>query len=156
MIQQYHDLYLVVQTDDGLLFIDQHAAHERILYEQFKKEYLEKKKNINSIPLKKPLLLNIRLSEKSIIEQYKNELKQFGFQFTKDLTQITHIPNWIKDQNTTQELRLLLEELIDNARLPSLTAFTNRVIQFLACKNAVKAGDPLTKSESMKLIQKIS
>lgn len=153
-ITQFHNLYLVTQTKEGIIFIDQHAAHERILFEQFKKEFLNKKLQKETFKLPRPVDLKLTLSERTLIEEYKQIFISSGLVFTTEYNLI-QIPSVFKDRDIKKLLNELFENIIEGKGLKAVDEISNKIIQFLACKSAIKAGDYLTKLEAQKLIKKL-
>ncbi len=152
-ITQLHNLYLVIETKEGILFIDQHAAHERILFEQFREEYENLK--TKSFELSKPIIVNLSVEEKLLVEDYQKILEEIGIFIDPLKSQITHIPDIFRDRDISILLNELLEDLSQKGNLNSIDQTTQRLLQFLACKQAIKAGDPLTNEESINLVKKL-
>lgn len=152
-LQQVHKLYLTVETKYGLLIVDQHAAHERILFEQYKKEFINQKSKKNT--LVKPLSINLTIQEKLLVQEYVQELNRIGIEFNNSLTAITCLPKIFSDREIKQTLKELLEMLEQKNYIKEIDSVSLKVIQFLSCKNAVKAGDKLEKNEGIKLIKKL-
>jgi DNA mismatch repair protein MutL len=152
-IQQIHNLYITIETKQGLLMIDQHAAHERILFEQFKNEFLSQKSKNHK--LVKPIKLKLTTQEILLIEENKIELSKIGLIFNESLTEMIEIPKIFDDRNINEILKELLENLEHKNYVKEIDSVSLKIIQFLACKNAIKAGDKLEKEEAIKLIKKL-
>src|SRR5690606_5874584 len=101
-IYQMYDTYLVMQTKKGLVLIDQHAAHERILYEQILSTY--KKQVQNKYVLKKPLILDLTPTEIELLHEYLHFLTELGFDIRKVKEEFTvySLPQLFKDRNIPQ------------------------------------------------------
>ena len=152
-VTQFHNLYLLVQIKNGFLYIDQHAAHERILYEQFKKEFLSKR--TKSVKLSHPISLQLSLSQELLLKEFKKEFLKIGLVIDEKEKVIKEIPLLFKDRNLKKLLDEMFENLSEKNSISDLDQISNKIIQFLACKQAIKAGDPLTKTEAIALIKKL-
>lgn len=138
-----HNTYLLTQTKKGLLLVDQHAAHERILYDEFKHVFQLKQKELHK--LKTPLQIKLSPVEASSLQT----LTHVGFEFTQDETTLTihAVPYAFKHRDIKALIKLLFETDIDS--------MSDRTLKTLACRTAIKAGDPLREEEKRKLIEKL-
>lgn len=156
-IIQIHNTYLLIQTKRGALLLDQHAAHERILYEQFRQELEQKKKKV--MKFDEPLLLEISTVEAEVLQEHLEKLQTCGFTVKQDkknhIFRVTHVPELFKDRDIAQLIHRILEELSDDKEVADVDHFTNLMLSFLACRSAIKAGEKLTQPEARKLIQKL-
>lgn len=158
-IVQLHNLYLVVQTKNGVLFIDQHAAHERILFEKFHSEFLKQKKKSKKLKLKKPLILTFSLNEYQILLEEKKYFVKLGFTFKKAnknsiiLLTVSHL---LQDRNPQELISELITDLYRDQRLTTndhMDQQSYKMLCYLACRGAIKAGDKQTKEQMKKLIK---
>lgn len=150
---QLHNKFIVVEDDHGITVFDQHALHERILLEDIKATFTKGK--IPSQALLIPEMLNVSPLHMSAAEQNKENLEAFGFNvepFGHDKILIRGIPIFTKPVKA----RNLLEAFLNGA----IEAGTARVLPFdaimeiIACKSAVKFGDPLTQEEINNLVSR--
>lgn len=151
---QLHNTYLVVESDEGMVIIDQHALHERILYE----EILGK---ITAGPLETqrmliPLTLRASSRQLDLLEQVKPMLAKLGIDvepFGPDSVAIQGFPSFLDRLDPADFVHELLErgeqELLDLTEEELL----HGVLDMMACKAAVKAGDPLTPQEIEALLK---
>lgn len=149
-VTQLHNLYIVTQIKDGFLFVDQHGAHERILFEKFKKEFLRKRNNGGLYQLTEPFKLALSPSEQLLLKDYKKNLEIIGFRFHK--ISITALPILFQDRNPQDLIIQLLEELELRKQLKDIDTVSEEMIAFLACRSAVKAGDHLETIQMRTLI----
>ncbi len=155
-VQQIHDLYLIAQTNRGLIIIDQHAAHERILYEQFLDEF-QKQKIAKTIVIKKPLVIELSISDSQILEEHLDDLKMVGFviePFGENSFKISEVPMLFKDRDVKQIIVDVLADFGEEGT-NQIDQATNQMIMYLACRSAIKAGEKLTKEEAIRLIKKL-
>jgi len=154
-IIQIDNTYLIYQSKDGLVMIDQHAAHERILFGQFKEQFLKTKPQL--VELEKGAALDLSLTDLESLKGLTDFLNNLGFKYSqkKQKTFLTHVPELFLKHDY---LSLILE-LIDNYELglrdQLVDSQTIRVLNFLACRNAVMAGEYLTMTERRNLINKL-
>lgn len=156
-ILQIHDLYLIVETKKGVILIDQHAAHERILYEQFKTSF--RKKNKQSYKLKKPVVLKLSPTDAQLMESQLETLRVLGFDLTafgQKSFKINAVPKLLKDHKIKELLLNILDELQENYQSYSTNTLIERTLSSLACRAAIKSGDSLTDNERKKLLKKLS
>ncbi|HRN96338.1 MAG TPA: hypothetical protein PLD54_02745, partial [Candidatus Levybacteria bacterium] len=155
-IQQIHDTYLVVQTKSGVVIIDQHAAHERILYEQLLSSYT--KKIQDKYVLKNPVSLELTASEKEVITEYHSVFVTAGFDIRKKgKSMVVHaIPKLFKDRDLLQLIRELADDLSQKGTVTVIDSVSHTMITYLACRGAIKAGDKLTQNEAKRLIEKLA
>ncbi len=152
-ILQIHDLFLLIQAQNGLIIVDQHAAHERILYEQFKKDF-ENKKN-KKFKLLHPLKPEFSILENQILLENKGFLENLGFSVNfKTGTSITHIPELLKDRNITEILTEFIEQIIQEKSI-SIDLKSDQLLKYLACRSAIKSGDRIDTKQAKSLVEKL-
>lgn len=146
--------YIVGLSDVGLIIIDQHAAHERIIFERLLKDYTE----LNlSQELLIPITVELSKSELNFLKKYIELFRKIGFglEFFGDGTLlVTAIPKAVEMNNVSGMISDLLNALIEDKE--SLKKVDEGVIARCSCKIAVKANDKLTLLESRKLIHDLS
>jgi len=153
---QIYQTYILVTTKEGLVIIDQHAAHERILFEQFLKAFENEKKKKTTYPLSNPLKLSLSFSEKQLIEEYPDIFENLGFSlehFGGNTYIIRHIPVIFKGRKIEKIIKDMLSDLADERGIKTIDTTSKRMLSFLSCRAAVKAGDVLTQQQ-MKTILK--
>lgn len=156
-VLQVLNTYLVVKSEDGIKVFDQHAMHERILFEQFKNELL---KSIDKIQteLESPITLNLNPSEKTLLTEHSQDLNKIGFnwiEFGPDSIQITSIPKHLENHNIAEILPKVLDDIAMGLPL-NLSSETEKTLCYLACRSAVMAGEALSADEIYNLLQKWS
>ncbi|MCK4660757.1 MAG: DNA mismatch repair endonuclease MutL [Phycisphaerae bacterium] len=148
---QLHNTYLVVEADDGMLIIDQHALHERVLYNQFCRR-------ITSGPLESqrlllPETLAVTPKQIALLQGNGELLHQLGIEVTPfghDTVAIQSFPVLLKDADVRPFMRDLLDKLQDqeeHGKVAHTETVIHALLDMMACKAAVKAGDPLTSEE---------
>lgn len=147
---QLHNLYIVTQTKNSLILIDQHAAHERILFEKLKKEFLDQQKKFVSKKLSKPIPLRLLLSDKTLFEENKKQFEKLGFVIKQQT--IISAPELFQDRNLQDFIKELLEEISEGKPLGNIDKTSEEMLAFLACRAAVKSGDKLTVEQMKKIV----
>lgn len=152
---QLFDTYIVVRTDDGLWLLDQHAVHERILYEKFKEAQHSPQTFKQGLLLSE--VMDIAPDLMPIIEEEKDYLDQLGFTvelFGSQQIVIRDIPTLFSGASIQD---LLLDILIQLKEIPgssrNLTLDQKETLQMKACKAAIKAGKTLAPQEVKQLIE---
>lgn len=145
--------YLLIENGDTLYIIDQHAAHERLLYERFQR--MMEHQQVQSQTLLVPHVLNVTPTESAWIEQSMDTLHALGFEvssFGPRSYRIGSVPIFMGEPQTAQFFLEVLDSLGDIPRDPP--SKKERLAQ-MACKNAVKAGDTLSSAEVTELMRAI-
>ena len=149
-----HETYIVCEGDDGLYLFDQHAAHERINYEKYLKELEEE--NVVTTELIVPINIELSSSEYQLFNEYGDYFKELGFDYDNfgiNTIQIRKQPLWLKKGKEEENIRRIMDILINGEGKFDKVKFQNNVAQMLACKNAVKAHDHLSNEQIEKLLK---
>ena len=148
--------YIIIEINNELYFIDQHAAHERILYEQIKANYKHHIKNDIQMMLI-PEVVNLTHKEMEFVRKYINMFQDIGFdieEFGDSVVKINGIPDIDYKTNSKNIFLDILDEMLTNER-GSIRDVEERFIATVACKAAVKAHMDLSKEEVDYLIQNL-
>lgn len=153
-IVQFYNLYLVTATEAGLLLIDQHGGHERIIFETLKKSFLAEKEKTKSFTLPQPISFSFSPSEMLTLQEFKSVFENLGFQFSfqKKKTLVTHIPLLFQDRNLQELLTHMLNDLQEDKNITHIDKISEEMLAFLACRAAVKAGDELTEEQMHRIV----
>lgn len=156
-IQQIHNLYLLTPTKNGLLYIDQHAAHERVLYEQFLKEFKNQSYKKAIFTPKKSIIIDLPFTDFELIKNNLRFFKEIGFdleEFPQNTIKLNSFPMIYKDHNI-EELILELTKNLQNEITKDLDTQTDKLLKYLACRTAIKRGDKISKKQSQLLVKKL-
>lgn len=156
-IGQLLNTYILIENNNELILIDQHAAHERILYEELKNNF----KHIAQIQLLFPEIVKLNIQDIELIEDYLDILEDCGIKAkvinSIDLG-ITHTPIILKNQSISDLIKLVLS-LISESKDLDLSEIKSYLIEKIhaqmSCKAAVKAGDVLAKESMKDIISKL-
>jgi DNA mismatch repair protein MutL len=150
---QMHDAYLLVETADGVLVIDQHALHERILFEQLRRRMQTGPVERQRLLVPEPIDLTPEQSA-SVLEQ-KGALAELGLdveEFGGGTILLTSFPALLTRATPGAIFRSVVDRLMAKSRAPSREALLNDLLASMACRAAVKAGDRLSPEEIGELI----
>ena len=154
IIYQLHNKYIISQISTGLLVIDQHAAHERVIYERTLKRFAEHGQNTQQLLF--PISLNLDPAEFTIVEETIPDLNLMGFSiktFSGSTVVLDGVPVDLKPGREST----ILTEIIEDYKRDNDLRLTPRekLCKTYACKAAVKAGDYLTMEEMESLIDQL-
>lgn len=156
ILAQLKNSYLLGEDDDGLFIIDQHAAHERILFDQYTSTY--KDMPVTAQPLLFPVPLKLLPSERLVIKEQLPELKTLGFSIQQEDDNqfyVTAVPVSEKQTSDNESIQNVLSQVLNGWESRSLAEIKTDLLKMMACKAAVKAGDPLTDSEWHSLLEQL-
>lgn len=152
---QFQRKYIMYQLESTLMIIDQHAAHERILYEQTL-DRLNSNANLSQ-QLLIPIYVEMNAVDYEITKSLEHELKSLGFDIelqAKRKVKIKGIPSDVRIGNESKVLQELIDEYKENDIKLNLEKRDNLAKSY-SCKHAIKAGDPLSENEMLNLIDKL-
>ena len=151
-IGQVFETYIIIQIDEKMYIIDQHAAHERLLYEQIKENYYSKDKQTQMMLI--PILVELTSKEINIVMQNIEMFEKSGFiieEFGENTIKISGVPNIGYDIDFKSMFIDIIDELLGATKTEKKDK-EFRFIATLACKAAVKGNMKLTYQEQISLI----
>ncbi len=157
VIGQFDDLYIFCRNSEGLIVIDQHAAHERLLYEKLQKQYLQGK--VARQTLMFPETVELSLFQAQLVEKNSEELDRIGFSirdFGGDTFIISAVPALAGTINGRQLFLDILEQFGSENNRSSQGGLLDTILATMACKAAVKAGTKLSHPEIYKLLDEMA
>lgn len=151
---QVHDKYIISQISSGLVVIDQHVAHERILFEEAMAAFEDRP--MTSQTLLFPEMLDFSPDEYAVLLEILPYLEKIGFRMTetqKNRIQVESIPSEMGWGNERRIIRDIIDHYV--AHRKQYSSFQENLAASFACKAAVKAGDPLTQDEMQVLVNRL-
>ena len=151
MVGVAFDTYIILQNTKQLILIDQHAAHERILYEKLMREI---DAGVGSQVLMVAQVVHVTPQDAVKIESYHEEIRAAGFDiepFGDDAYQIRAVPNVLGVPQTKSAFLEMVDRLGELRVLSTVQKRRDAILQ-MACKKAVKGGDKLTMEEIKPLL----
>ncbi len=155
LIGQFHKTYLLIEQEGGLYLIDQHAAHERILYELFASRFQE----IPTIKLLFPQLIACNAEDIATIEPHLNIFQDHGIiiePFGKDQLIVQSTPVHLKNSSFNDLIAQVIGWIREYSQIDQeqfIKTMHDKLRAQMACKAAVKAGDTLTDSQMKELLE---
>lgn len=155
IIGEVFDTYWLMELKDSLYIVDQHAAHERILYEKTMKR-IEGQESLSQ-QLSPPLVLNLSDKEMGLLQQYQDAFQKVGFVFESFGGQdvmITEVPYNMLEVNEKELFLNMIDELEDFGRNETPQTILSKVAM-LSCKAAVKGNQRLSKQEAGQIMEQL-
>ncbi len=146
------DTYIIIQMKDKMYFVDQHAAHERYLFEQIKKAYYAKDRETQMLLV--PILVGLSTKEMNIVKENIEMFENSGFileEFGENSYKISGVPNVGYNIDHKSMFKDMITELSTNEKTERQEK-EHRFLATLACRAAVMAGDKLDVEEQKKLV----
>lgn len=151
-----NETYILAAFADGLVVIDQHAAHERILFEKFLRQ-AEKRDQCTAQPLLFPVMVELSRIEANLLRRYRDAFAMAGFEIGdvgQTAVMLNALPDGIPNENLVERFRTLLSRLAEEDSVQGRIVSLESVAK-AACKAAVKAHDRLTHEEAEALIRQM-
>ena len=153
IIGQVFDTYWLVEYHNNLYIIDQHAAHERVLYEKTLKGM--KTREFTSQMVSPPIVLNLTMQEKELFETYMERFIKIGFEFEEfgqDSYAVRAVPDNLFSIAKKELLLEMLDSLSDEISRNAASDLVDEKVASLSCKAAVKGSMRLSAAEMDALI----
>ena len=150
---QLNSSFIIMQGKKGLLVVDQHVAHERILYERFRESAKEKKIEVQNLLF--PLTVEFSPAETELLIFHLDRLKQLGLEletFGKNEFLLRSVPAILKNIDNEKLLRDTIELLPKGGDENILHEKYEDVLIMMSCRNAIKVNHPLNLDQIRKLI----
>lgn len=154
---QLHENYIVAQTSDGLVIVDQHAAHERLVYERMKKQLSET--GIKQQGLLVPEIVELESNHAALLLERKDEFEQMGLTidaFGEDAIVVRAVPALLGNKVNVQSLvQDLVDEILSFDEAHSLKEKIEEVCSTMACHGSVRSGRRLSQEEMNALLRQM-
>lgn len=155
MIGQLFDTYWLIEYDNNLYIIDQHAAHEKVLYEKTLKSF--KNKEITSQQINPPIILTLSMEEENILNRFSDEFERFGYEIEpfggKDYA-VRAVPANLYSIGQKELLMSLIDSLTETSAELKSDLITEKIAS-MSCKAAVKGNNRLSVEEANALIEQL-
>ncbi|GBD07748.1 DNA mismatch repair protein MutL [bacterium HR21] len=153
---QLHNTYIFWETPEGVRIVDQHVAHERVLYERFRRQWDAGERLPQRLLL--PLALRLEPSTYALLEEFAELLTRLGFELeweTGREVRLAAVPAALPAGQEERVVTELLAALHEYRQLPRRTSVEEHLLATLACKAAIKAGQPLSEHEIRQLLREL-
>ena len=155
-IAQFGENYIISQNDDGIVIIDQHAAHERLVYEKLKEQVQDNKIEVQALLV--PEILELSEPEILVLIEYKDNLSKYGLkinQFGINSIAVQEIPAILNSENIKKLIFDILDELTDLENSDTLEKKINAVLSRIACHGSIRSGRMLRTEEMNSLLREM-
>jgi len=153
ILGQIHDLYVLLEFEDGLVIVDQHAAHERIIYERLKKEMANNSVVVQE--LLEPIVLRLDAKDRAAILEARDVLERLGYSiesFGGNEVLVSTLPDVLGMRASEDELIALVDRLSDLGPAAATEDFMDELLKVTACHSALRAGEKLSHKEIATLL----
>jgi len=153
-VAQLHGVYILSESENGLILVDMHAAHERIVYERMKTSFYEK--SIATQPLLVPINVSVSQSEADLVEENGEVFSAFGFRVERtglESVMVREVPIILIKADTEALVRDVISDLSANGVSDLLEARANELMATMSCHGAVRANRKLTIAEMNSLLR---
>ncbi len=157
VIGQFQNLYLLLEFNDALVIVDQHAAHERVLYERLRA--LVNSGEVTIQELIEPYVIKLGPQDVERILNISGSLKALGFEITSfggNEILVSAVPEILGRIATEQEIISFMDRVLDIGSGLAHREFMDEVIKLTACHSAIRAGQPMSNAEIADLLIDLS
>jgi DNA mismatch repair protein MutL len=151
---QVHNTYLVVETRDGMLVIDQHALHERVLFEEIKERIRQGTLDVQQMLIPEPV--ELAAEQAAVLLEHRQALDELGLgveDFGGNTVIVTRYPALLGRRPPAEILKRVIDHLLSKERVPTREQLLSDLISLMACHAAVRSGDSLSAEEIAALVE---
>ena len=151
---QLYDAYLVMETEKGMLVIDQHALHERILFDQLKRRLQSGSLESQRLLIPEPVEVTAEQAARTL--EHREALAELGIgveDFGGGTLLVTSVPTLLSRRSPQSILRAVVDHLTAKDRPPTRAVLFNDLLSLMACHAAVRAGDRMTPEQIAALVE---
>ena len=155
-VAQVHGTYILAQTVDGIIMVDQHAAHERLVYERFKKQILDD--SVQKQGLLMPEVVELLSSEVDLLVKRSEELDAFGLEieaFGPTAIAVRATPALLGDFNAKKLVHDVVEDLRDLKTETTLQSQLEEFLSTMACHGSIRANKKLSIDEMNAILRQM-
>jgi DNA mismatch repair protein MutL len=155
-LAQLKGIYILAENSGGLIIVDMHAAHERIVYERMKQNALQE--DIIAQPLLVPIAFSVSQAEADLVEENIGFFSHLGFNVERlgpEQVRLRAVPALLKNANSEQLLRDVLADLVEHGSSQRIEQFQNEMLSTMACHASVRANRLLSLEEMNALLRDI-
>ena len=155
-LAQLKGVYILAENSSGLIVVDMHAAHERIVYERMKQN--AQQENVIAQPLLVPISFNVSQAEADLIEENGRFFDHLGFNVDRlgpEQIRLRAIPALLKNADSEQLLRDVLADLSEHGSSQRIEQYQNEMLSTMACHASVRANRLLSVDEMNALLRDI-
>lgn len=153
-VAQIHGVYILAENEQGMVMVDMHAAHERILYEQMKTAFAKQQLPIQALLV--PMTVTLSEREVNCAEENIEFFNQLGYEverISKETIVIRSVPQYLAKADSAQLIRDIISDLLENGTSERSEQQINKLLGTMACHAAVRANHHLTVPEMNALLR---
>lgn len=151
---QIHGVFILAENKQGLIIVDMHAAHERILYERMKQRFADDQ--LKNQKLLVPIQINVSAREVAVVEEQGDWFAQLGFEISitgEESLTIRKVPAILAQADVEELLKDVLSEMVALGSSSKIEAAINEILSTMACHGSVRANHPLSLMEMNALLR---
>jgi len=156
LIGQFHNTYIVCESEEGLILIDQHAAHERVLFEQFSARSTDAQKSAQRLLVPETVELGYR--EAGILEKIIPDLKELGLEiepFGGNTFVVKAVPVLLAEREVKPVIIEIVEKIVEIGSAPGLAEALDKCRMIMACHGAIRANQALSETQIKGLLSQL-
>jgi DNA mismatch repair protein MutL len=156
VIGQLHNTYIVCEAEAGLILIDQHAAHERILFEMFSARSADRKPSIQRLLVPETIELGYR--EAGVLSKILPDLKELGLEiepFGGNTFVVKAVPVLLAEREAKPLIIEIVENIVEIGTGPGLAETLDKCRMLMACHGAIRANQHLTEQQIKGLLNQL-
>src|SRR5687767_1222436 len=153
---QFRDTFIIAVDEEGIAIIDQHVAHERVLFERITERLTSGR--LESQRLLEPMILELPPSSRHALSSHAAELERLGFEieeFGGETVRVSAFPALLRREECPTALRALAEDLETAGKTATVDEAIKKIAATMACHAAVKANDPLTPEKMAHILDEL-
>jgi DNA mismatch repair protein MutL len=153
---QFRDTFIIAVDEEGIAIIDQHVAHERVLFERITERLMTGR--LESQRLLEPMILELPPGSRHALTSHAAELERLGFEieeFGGETVRVSAFPALLRREECPTALRALAEDLETAGNTATVDEAIKKIAATMACHAAVKANDPLTPEKMAHILEEL-
>lgn len=153
IVGQVNELYIIVELEEGLMIVDQHAAHERVMYEQIRDANSSSWQELIT-----PVTLDLTSKEKVLLDEYIPFLEEMGFaisEFGPNSYVVTSIPSLLGKVENTDLIHDIIMDMLSSGKVKRDTGMFDDLCKTMACRAAIKAGAGCSMEQMESLLEQL-
>ena len=153
---QFRDTFIIAVDEEGIAIIDQHVAHERVLFERITERLMTGR--LESQRLLEPMILELPPGSRHALTSHVAELERLGFEieeFGGETVRVSSFPSLLRREECPTALRALAEDLETGGNTATVDDAIKKIAATMACHAAVKANDPLTPEKMAHILDEL-
>ena len=156
VLGQTNHTYIITQSDTSMVLVDQHAAHERVIYETLMRDWKNKKTEVQDLLI--PLTVDLSEEEVLSIKPFLSELAEFGLlmeEMGPSVLAVRSIPSIIKEDSLVHAIHKMAADILENGDSFRLEKAVSEVFATMACHSAIRAGQPQSIEQMQSLLKQM-